>query len=65
MSGLFGGGGGVKMPSQRAGNPKRTATPMGQLSEQAKKNKRLRASLLTRNFAEPRLGKAGLLGLSG
>ena len=48
-------------PSQE----KRTATaaPGSSLSEQAKKNRRLQASSLTRDFAPPTLGVPGLTGV--
>jgi hypothetical protein len=42
---------------------KKTAEALPQDSEVAKKNKRLKASILTRNFAPPTLGKPGLLGV--
>lgn len=42
---------------------KRTAEPVEQLSEQAKRNKRLAASLLTKDWGKPKLGTAGLLGM--
>ena len=61
---LFGGGGGIDIPSRKAENVSRTARPVDELSEQAKKNKRLAASILTKSFAEPTLSKPGLLGLS-
>lgn len=56
-----GGGGGGQRVAQ-AGQPKQTAEPTTQLSEQAKRNRRLAASSLTRQFAEPTLGTPGLLG---
>ena len=63
MSGLVGGGSSVDIPKQEAENVKRTAAPVEQLSEQARKNRRLSASLLTRGFTPPTLGQAGLLGV--
>lgn len=66
MSSLVGGGSSPKMPVVKAGNPKRTAEPVKQVSEQAKKNKQLAASLLTANWMdEPKLAKKGLLGVGG
>jgi len=76
IGGALGGGAGVAassvfgkkkvdefgMPSVEAGQAKRTAEPVTQLSEQAKKTKRLRASMLTRDWGKPTLGYAGLLG---
>jgi hypothetical protein len=38
----------------------RTASALPQTSEAAKKNRRLQASLLTREFAPPKLGIPGL-----
>lgn len=53
-------GGGFKAGAvERAGV---TAEPVAQLSEQARRNRRLAASTLTREFAEPRLGIPALLG---
>lgn len=60
-TGGFGGrGGGAK----RIGAPeaKTTAEPTVQLSEQAKRNRRLAASALTKDWAEPTLGTPALLG---
>jgi len=62
MGNLFGGSG-VKMPVSQAGNPKATAAPVEQLSEQARKNKILAASLLTQDWSPPKLSQPGLLGL--
>ena len=61
MSNLFGGGG-VDMPSRQAEQAKRTATPVKQLSEDAKRNRRKAASLLTRTWSEPMLGAKEMLG---
>lgn len=58
----FFGGGDTKMPSVTAENNKVTATPMKQLSEAEKMNKRLAASALTQNWGKLTLGKKGLLG---
>ena len=57
----LGGGGGI--PSRKAAPQKRTAEPVEQLSEQAKRNRKRARSLLTREFQSPRLGMTGLLGL--
>lgn len=51
------------MAGVTAGQPTKTATPTASLSEQAKKNRRLAASALTREFAEPTLGTPSLLGV--
>lgn len=56
-NGGFGG-----MPSSEAEQATATAAPVTQLSEQAKKTKRLKASMLTRDWGGPKLGMAGLLG---
>ena len=62
--GLGGGPDIPDMPAVRAGPPKKTAEPLKQLSEQAKKNRQLAASFLTRGFTEPSLSEPGLrLGL--
>jgi len=61
---IFGGkGGGVDLPSTQAGNLKKTAEPVEQLSEQAKKNRRKAASMLPRGFEPPKLSTPGMLGL--
>lgn len=57
QAGRGGGGGGIA--PQEA---KTTAEPTVQLSEQAKRNRRLAASTLTKGFAEPTLSTPGLLG---
>ena len=59
------GGGKIKMPSATAssGNVQKTAAPAKQLSEQEKVNKKLAASLLTKDWGSPKLGVKGLLGL--
>ncbi len=44
---------------------KKTAQPVEQLSEAAKKNRRLAASFLTSGFSTPKLGAGGLLGMTG
>jgi len=61
---LFGGGkDGFEMPKTEAQQAVKTAEPVGeQLSEQAKRMRRRAASLLTKNWSEPKLGYAGLLG---
>lgn len=54
------------MQSQEAGKPaqaSRTAQPLEQLSEKAKQTRRRKASLITKDWAEPKLGYAGLLGI--
>ncbi len=49
-----------------AENVTKTAQPVPQqLSEQARKNRRLAASFLTKGFQQPKLGQPGLLGLPG
>ena len=54
---------GSKIPgARRAKQAVKTAKPVEQISEQARKNKRMAASFLTRGFAEPKLSQAGLLG---
>ena len=63
ISNIFGGGDDTPdLPSQKAENVRRTATALPQGSEAAKQ-KRLQASLITRPFAEAKLGQPGLLGL--
>ncbi len=44
---------------------KRTAAPIEQLSEVAKKSRQRAAAFQPRGFAPPTLGKPGLLGISG
>jgi len=46
-------------------NDSKTATPVKQLSETAKKNKSRAAAFQPRSFAPPKLGQSGLLGISG
>ena len=65
MGGLFGGGSGPKIPAVKAEPIKKTAAPVEQLSETAKKNKQRAAAFQPRGFAPPTLGQAGLLGISG
>ena len=60
-----GGGGGGSIPAPKVINPKKTAEPIEQLSEAAKKNRRASSDLLMKSFTEPRLSQAGLLGLPG
>lgn len=65
-AGVFGGVGKAKqagLTSATAGQATKTAEPVVTLSEQAKRNRRLAASSLTKQFAEPTLGTPGLLGL--
>ena len=62
---IFGGGDSPKMPVVESGNPKRTAETAKQLTEQAKKNKALAMSLITRDWSPPKLSQKGLLGLKG
>ena len=65
MSGLFGGGDGVDIPAQTAGNTQRTAKPVEQLSEQARKNRRRKAGAIGRDIGQPKLSVPGLLGVLG
>jgi len=51
-----------EMPSLEAGVPKKTAEPLSQLSEAAKKNRRLAASFLTKEWSKPKLGAAQMTG---
>ena len=55
-----GGGGGGGQPTVTQAT--KTAAPETQLSEQAKRNRRLAASSLTRDFSEPTLSQPALLG---
>jgi hypothetical protein len=58
--------GGVSMPSVEAESGKKvTAKPVEQISEKEKINKRLAASMLTRDWGKLTLGTKGLLGLGG
>ena len=60
---LFGGGTDEpEMPSIQAEQAKRTAEPIEQLSEEAKKSRRMAASMITKGWETPKLGAAGLLG---
>ena len=59
------GGGGADIPSRTAEPAKRTAAPLDQPSEQARKNRLRAASALTQSFEPPKLGKPGLLGFTG
>lgn len=63
LGAVFGGGGADVPEPVQAGNIKKTATPVEQVSEQARKNRRRQASQLTRDFAPPQLGQPGLIGL--
>ena len=58
---LFGGGGGVDIPSKAAENVKRTALPAEQLSDQARKNRRRRSGAT--DLGELKLATPGLLGV--
>jgi len=49
-------------PAVRAGVPKKTATPITQLSERERRNRQRMASLLTKGWGEPKLGKPSLIG---
>ena len=49
-------GGGAGIPSVQAENRKQTAAPVEQVSEEARRNRRRQASLLTKDFGEPKLG---------
>ena len=62
---LFGGGdsGVPDLPSQKAENVKRTAPSLEQGTEASRRNRRLRASSLTRGFAPAQLSQPGLTGL--
>lgn len=60
---LFGGGGDDDMPAVQAEQAKRTAEPVEQISEQAKRGKRRAASMVTRDWGKPKLGYAGMLGM--
>lgn len=57
--------GDIDIPTVEAGNLKKTAQPIKQLSEADIKRRRKQASLLTRGFAPPRLSEASLLGIPG
>lgn len=63
LAGLFGGKDDFEMPKIQAEQAKRTAEPLEQLSEAAKKSRRLAASFLTQDFKKPKLGKSGILGV--
>lgn len=65
MGGLFGGGSSFKMPTATAEQAKATAKPVKReaLSEREKKSRRLAASLMTREWGEPTISKAGLMGI--
>ncbi len=66
FKGLLGGGkDGFEMPVVEAENVKKTAEPVEQLSEAAKKNRLRAASVMTKEWAPPKLGYGGLLGMSG
>ncbi len=65
VSSVFGGGGddSVDLPRQKAENVRRTAEPVEQVSEKARKKRRLRGSVLTEGFAPAKLSQPGLLGI--
>ena len=58
LGGAFGGGGDI--PSVEARTEKRTAAPVEQVSDEARRNRRRQASILTKDFGEPKLGLSGL-----
>ena len=49
-------------PSMQAEQAKKTAEPVEQLSETARKNRQRKASMITKDWDTPKLGYAGLLG---
>ena len=59
---LFGGGG-DDMPVVQAEQAKRTAEPIKGLTDEAKRNRRLAASMITKDWGKPKLGAAGMLGM--
>ncbi len=59
----LGGGGDTSLPATPSVTAKTTATALPQESEEAKRTKRRRASLLTKNFGDPVLGESELFGL--
>ena len=59
------GGKDVDIPAVQAKQAVRTAEPVKQISEAARKNRRRAAAFLPRGFAPPTLSQAGLLGLPG
>ena len=61
IGGLFEGDGDA-LPSRTAEQPTKTAEPVDQLSEQARKNRRRSAGLFSQGFAPPQLSTPGLLG---
>lgn len=63
-TGVFSGGGKSRgvLPTATAGQATKTAESVVALSEQAKRNRRLAASALTKQFVEPTLGIPGLVG---
>lgn len=61
----LGGGGGGDLPARTAEQTTRTAKPLEQGSEQAKRRRAIRrGSLLTRDFEPANLGTPGLLGIN-
>lgn len=66
MSGVFGGGGsggGVKMPSVQAQNPGKRAEPLVNVLDGTERQKKMAASMITKDWAQPTLSQKGLLGL--
>jgi len=57
------GGSSGKSPPIKKVTAETTATPVEQLSEAAKKNRRTSAALLSNGFSEPTLSNTGLLGV--
>lgn len=62
MGNVFGGGSKVKMPKQTAQNPQQTAVAQDQLTDAARKNRRLAASMITKDWKQPVLEQKKLLG---
>lgn len=54
-----------EMPKSEAALPTKTAEPLEQLSEAGKKSRQRAASMVTKEWSEPKLGSPGLLGQSG
>ena len=57
--------GSTDMPKMEAEQAVKTAekAPGAGLSEREKKNRRLQASMLTKDWGQPNIGKAGLMGI--
>ncbi len=62
MSGLFGGGG-SSMKTLPAQNPSKKAEPITIYKDGTDKQKKLSASLVTKDWEDPTLAKKGLTGL--